>query len=173
MRVIRFIVRVLVLVMVFAAFAGWPVCWVALKAQGLLWGALATLLLGRFFCEAICPLGIVQSFVNWICHPKTHVRRVCTRLPETKVQRIVRWSIVAVCVVLAACGCMGLVTMIAPIAVFGKAVVLWWPGVAVFAAVVILSAIGNGRWWCNWILSGTSISVLDEDGNELYADEDY
>ena len=151
MSIVKFIVRILVLAMVFAAFAGWPVCWVALKAQGVLWGALATLLLGRFFCEAICPLGIVQSFVNWICHPKTHVRRVCTRLPETKMQRIVRWSIVAVCVVLAVCGCMGLVTMIAPISIFGKAVVLWWPGVAVFAVVVILSTISDGRWWCNWI----------------------
>ena len=151
MKVIKTIVRVVVLTMVFAAFAGWPVCWVALKAQGLIWGILATLLLGRFFCEAICPLGIVQSFVNWICHPKTHVRRVCTRLPETKVQRIVRWSIAGVCVVLGACGCMGLVTMIVPISVFGKAVVLWWPGVAVFAVVVVLSAIGDGRWWCNWV----------------------
>ena len=151
MKIVKIVARVLVLAMVFAAFAGWPVCWVALKAQELLWGALATLLLGRFFCEAICPLGIVQSFVNWICHPKTHVRRVCTRLPETKMQRIVRWSIVAVCVVLAVCGCMGLVTMIVPISVFGKAVVLWWPGVAVFWVVVILAAIGDGRWWCNWV----------------------
>ena len=151
MKAAKFIVRVIVLAMVLAAFAGWPVCWVALKAQGLLWGALATLLFGRFFCEAICPLGIVQSFVNWLCHPKTHVRRVCTRLPETKTQRIVRWSIVAVCVALGACGAMGLVTMIVPISVFGKAVVLWTPGVAVFATVVILAAIGNGRWWCNWV----------------------
>ena len=151
MRIAKLIVRVLVLAMVFAAFAGWPVCWVALRAQGILWGAVATLLFGRFFCEAICPLGIVQSFVNWLCHPKTHVRRVCTRLPETKAQRIVRWSIVGVCVVLAACGCMGPATMIAPISVFGKAVALWWPGVAVFGVVVVLAAIGDGRWWCNWV----------------------
>ena len=53
MRVVRIGVRVLVMAMVLCAFAGWPVCWVALKAQGLLWGVLATLLLGRFFCEAI------------------------------------------------------------------------------------------------------------------------
>ena len=151
MKVVRIVVRVLVLAMVFAAFAGWPVCWVALKAQGLLWGVLATLLLGRFFCEAICPLGIVQSLVNWICHPKTHVRRVCTRLPETKAQRIVRWSIVAVWVALVACGCMGPATMIVPISIFGKAVVLWWPGVAVFGLIVVLPAIGDGRWWCNWV----------------------
>ena len=151
MRIAKLLVRALVLAMVFAAFAGWPVCWVALRAQGILWGAVATLLLGRFFCEAICPLGIVQSFVNWACHPKTHVRRVCTRLPETKTQRVVRWSIVALCVTLAMCGAMGSATMIVPISVFGKAVVLWWPGVVVFALVVVLAAIGDGRWWCNWV----------------------
>ena len=151
MKVVKTVVRVIVLAMVFAAFAGWPVCWVALKAQGLLWGAVATLLLGRFFCEAICPLGIVQSFVNWICHPRTHVRRVCTRLPETKTQRIVRWSIVGVCVVLGLCGAMGPVMMIVPVSVFGKAVALWWPGLVVFGAVVVLAAIGDGRWWCNWV----------------------
>ena len=133
----------------------------ALKAQGILWGALATLLLGRFFCEAICPLGIVQSFVNWIFHPKTHVRRVCTRLPETKTQRIVRWSIVGACVALGVCGCMGPATMIVPISVFGKAVALWWPGVAVFAVVVILATIGDGRWWCNWVCPyGTVFNLL-------------
>lgn len=161
MKVVKFLVRVLVLAMVFAAFAGFPVCWVALKAQGIVWGALATFLLGRFFCEAICPLGIVQSFVNWLCHPKTHVRRVCTRLPETKAQRIVRWTILAAWVVLAVCGFMGPATMIVPISVFGKAVALWWPGVAVFAAVVVLAAIGDGRWWCNWVCPfGTVYSLI-------------
>ena len=151
MRVIKFFVRVVVLAMVFAAFAGWPVCWVSLGAQGLLCGALVTLLLGRFFCDAMCPLGIVQSFVNWIVHPKTHVRRVCTRLPETKAQRIVRWSIVAVCVALVTCGFTGPAMMIVPISIFGKVVTLWWPGVAVFAVVVVLAAIRDGRWWCNWV----------------------
>ena len=161
MRVIKFFVRVVVLAMVFAAFAGWPVCWVALGAQGLLCGALATLLLGRFFCDAMCPLGIVQSFVNWIMHPKTHVRRVCTRLPETKAQRIVRWSVVAVCVALVACGFTGPAMMIVPISIFGKAVTLWWPGVAVFAIVVVLAAIRDGRWWCNWVCPfGTVFNLI-------------
>ena len=137
MKIVRFLVRVLVLAMVFAAFAGWPVCWTALRAQSVLWGAVATLLLGRFFCEAICPLGIVQSLVNWICHPKTHVRRVCSRLPETKAQRIVRWSIVAVCVVLGACGCMGPAKLLVPISIFGKAVALWTPGLVLFGVVVV------------------------------------
>ena len=45
---------------------------------------LLTPLVGRLFCECLCPLGIIQSVVNWIFHPRTKVRRVCTRLPEKK-----------------------------------------------------------------------------------------
>ena len=136
---------------VIAAFFGVPACWASLKAQGLIWGIGATLLFGRFFCRAVCPLGIAQSVVNWIFHPRTHVRRVCTRLPETKAQRIVRWSVVAAFAALAACGCMGAATMVVPISIFGKAVTLWTPGLAAFGLVMALAAVGKGRVWCNWV----------------------
>ena len=151
MKIVKLLVRLFVLGTVVWAFFGGPLCWISLKVQGLAWGVAATLLLGRFFCDAICPLGIVQSFANWIVHPKTHVRRVCTRLPETRAQRIVRWSVVAACVAVGATCGMGAVTTVLPISIFGKAVTLWAPGVAVFALVIVLAAIGHGRVWCNWI----------------------
>ena len=167
-------VRCLALAIVVAAFFGVPNCWVGVKAQGLLWGVLATFLLGRFFCEAICPLGILQSVVNFIFHPRTHVRRVCSRLPETKAQRIVRWSVFGGAVALGAAGCMGLVTCILPISIFGKALAVVREAVAEtaslepaattpearlfavvaiagFALVMVLAAFGKGRVWCNWI----------------------
>ena len=162
------------LAVIAAAFFGVPFCWVAVKAQGLLWGVLVTFLLGRFFCEAICPLGILQSVVNFIFHPLTHVRRVCSRLPETKAQRIVRWSVFGGAVALGAAGCMGLVTCILPISIFGKALAVVREAVAEtaslepaaatpearlfavvaiagFALVMALAAFGKGRIWCNWI----------------------
>ena len=173
MTLVKLIMRVGMLAAVVAAFFAVPFCWVSLKVQSLLWGALATVLLGRFFCDALCPLGILQSLVNWIFHPRTHVRRVCTRLPETKAQRIVRWSVVGAAVALAAAGCMGLVTAILPISVFGRAVapvraavdagsvaqafdtpearVFAVLSLAVFFAVLVLAAFGKGRVWCNWI----------------------
>ena len=151
MRIITFIVRVLVLAAVTAAFFGFPLCWAACKIQGLVWGAAATLLFGRFFCEAICPLGILQSFVNWIFHPRSHVRRVCTRLPETRVQRIVRWSVVAALAALAGLGLTGPAFFVTPYSVFGKTLALWWPGLIVFGIVMALSVFGKGRIWCNWI----------------------
>ena len=147
----KILVGLFFLATVTAALLDVPYCWVSLKAQRLVWGLAATLLLGRFFCRFVCPLGIVQTLVNWMFHPKSHVRRVCTRLPETKAQRIVRWSVFATCVALAAAGFMGLASMALPISVYGKALTLWTPGVVVFALVMALAAIGRGRIWCNWI----------------------
>lgn len=108
-------------------------------------------LFGRFFCETMCPLGICQSIVHKIFHPRSSVRRVCTRLPETKAQRLVRWSIFAVFVILIACGYGGLAYLVEPYALYGKALTLFVPGVILFALVLILAAIGKGRLWCNWI----------------------
>lgn len=157
----RWIVRAFFLATVTAAFFDVPFCWLSLKAQRLVWGVFATLLLGRFFCRSVCPLGMLQSFVNWVFHPKSHVRRVCTRLPETRAQRIVRWGVVAACFALGAAGCMGVATMVLPISIFGKAVTLWWPGVAVFALVMAMAAVGQGRTWCNWVCPfGTVFALL-------------
>ena len=145
------LVRGCVLAAVVAAFVRVPYAWLSLKTQTLLSGVVLTLVFGRFFCRSLCPLGLVQSAVNWLCHPKRHVRRVCTRLPETKAQRLVRWAFAAAFAALWAAGLGGLAMTIDPIAVFGRAVTLWWPGVAVFALVAVLAAFGRGRVWCNWV----------------------
>jgi len=161
MKVVKFLVRLFFLSAVTAAFFGGMFCDLALRPLDFVWGAVITLLFGRFFCDAVCPLGIVQTLVNWICHPKKHVRRVCSRLPETKAQRIVRWSVVAGVVALGVAGYMGLATMVFPLSIFGKALTLWAPGLVVFGVVVILAAIGQGRVWCNWICPfGTIYNLL-------------
>ena len=151
MKIVTFLVRVFVLALVTAAFFGVPFCWVSLKVQGLVWGLAATLLFGRFFCQAICPLGIVQSFVNWLFHPRRHVRRVCTRLPVSPLQWTVRSIVLAIVVALGALGYMGVAELLVPISIFGKAVTLWMPGLIVAGLVVVLSVFGDGRFWCNWI----------------------
>ena len=92
---LKSIVGILMLVAVTAAFFGVPFAGLACKVQpGVSWTFLAVLLLtpvfGRLFCECLCPLGFLQTLVNRLSHPKHHVRRVCTRLPETKTQRVVR-----------------------------------------------------------------------------------
>ena len=161
MFVLRMSVRLFFLATIVGAFYNVPYCWLAVKTQGLVWGLAVTLLLGRFFCRSMCPLGMLQSLVNVIFHPRSHVRRVCTRLPETKAQRIVRWSVLGACAALAAAGCMGAVTMALPISIFGKALTLWTPGVVVASLVLLLALFGQGRIWCNWVCPyGTLFSLV-------------
>ena len=120
-------------------------------------------LAGRLFCECLCPLGIIQTAVNWLFHPKTHVRRVCTRLPETKAQLAVRWTILALAAVLALAGFGAVAWLVTPYSIYGKALTLFWPGVALFVSVVILAAFGKGRIWCNWVCPiGTLFNLLSK-----------
>ena len=125
-----------------------------------------TLLFGRFFCRAMCPLGILQSVVNRVFHPKKAVRRVCTRLPESAAQRIVRWSVLAAAATCVALGLGAWAGMVDPYAIYGRALSLV-PSLdgeggaaptafavvaaSVFAAIIVAAALGSGRIWCNWI----------------------
>lgn len=122
---------------------------------------LSAAIIGRFFCAWLCPLGVLQSVANALTHPKSHVRRVCTRLPETKAQRIVRWSIFALAAALIAVGLGTLGWAITPYAILGKALVGFVPGVVLAAVVLVLAAVGSGRIWCNWVCPmGTLFNVL-------------
>lgn len=105
-----------------------------------------TFVFGRVFCRFCCPLGLCQSLVNLLFHPKSHVRRVCTELPRPWYQRAVNWALVAA------------YFLVPPVAVYvnpwgivGRVYALFVPGIVIFAAVLALAAFGRGRWWCNWI----------------------
>lgn len=122
---------------------------------------LLTPLVGRFFCTWLCPLGVLQSIVHALAHPKTHVRRVCTRLPETRAQRLVRWCVFAVAAGLVAGGFGALGWAITPYSILGKALVGFVPGLLLAAAVLALAAVGAGRTWCNWVCPvGTLFNLL-------------
>ena len=124
---------------------------------------LLTPIVGRLFCECFCPLGIIQSIVNWIFHPKKKVRRVCTRIPESHPQQTVRWTVLAVSVVLVATGFGAIGWLLTPYSIYGKALTLFAPGVAIFATVVVLAVFGKGRFWCNWVCPvGTLFNLLSK-----------
>ncbi len=147
------------------AFYGWPTA-KALRLQPVptltfLVVLLLTPLVGRLFCGYVCPLGILQSVVNAAFHPKSHVRRVCTRLPETKAQRVVRWSVFALAALLVAAGLGALGWTLTPYSILGKALIGFAPGVVLAAVVLVLAAIGSGRAWCNWVCPcGTLFNAL-------------
>ena len=100
---------------------------------------------GRVFCRYGCPVGLSQSLANLVFHPKTHVRRVCTRLPRSRVQRVFNWTVVLL-YFLTPIG-----VYVNPWGVFGRVLVGFVPGIVFFAAVLATAAVGKGRFWCNWI----------------------
>ncbi len=170
-RLIRVVLRLLALASLAAtcgAFYGWPTEKVLRIQPAPTWTFLIVLLLtplvGRFFCDWLCPLGIAQSVIHFLTHPKAHVRRVCTRLPETKAQRIVHWSVFALAALLITAGFGALGWAITPYSIFGKALAGVIPGIALAAIVLALAAIGHGRIWCNWICPiGTLFNLLAKD----------
>ena len=104
-----------------------------------------TFLFGRVFCRYICPLGVSQSLVNRMFHPKTAVRRVCSRLPRPWYQKCVNWTILLVYFTLP------VGNLLHPWGIFGRVVVLLAPGIAFFAAILALAIFGKCRIWCNWV----------------------
>ena len=118
-------------------------------------------LVGRFFCTWLCPLGVLQSVVHFLTHPRSHVRRVCTRLPETRVQRIVRWSVFALAAGLVAAGFGALGWALTPYSIIGKAMIGFAPGLVLAGGVLVLAAVGSGRAWCNSVCPmGTLFNLL-------------
>ena len=111
----------------------------------------ATPLVGRLFCGWLCPLGVLQSAVHAAAHPKSHVRRVCTRLPVTRAQIAMRGGVFALFALLVACGAGALAWAVTPYSILGKALVGFAPGLVLLGVVLALALVGRGRVWCNWI----------------------
>lgn len=159
------VLQVLVTTLVVGAFFGLPYAIYVCKTQpglSITFGIVLVLsfVFGRYFCQALCPLGAIQDLVTLVFHPRTKVRRVCSRLPRSKAQRIVNCTILLV----AGCGVpFGMLAALNPYGIFGRFVSLFVPAtpeigtaflvsaVGVFALVVITAAFGRGRFWCNWI----------------------
>ena len=164
-RVVKVVLAALMLVVVVAAFCGVLPCRFAAHFQmvpallgyGVLaFGLFAVLaaLFGRLYCEVVCPLGIVQDLLRWIARKK--VRRVCSRLPETKLQIFVKWTVFALFM---AVGLAGFSFMwLDPYGIFGRGVTLTG---GLFFIVLALAFVGKGRFWCNWICPvGTVLQIV-------------
>lgn len=151
-----------------------------------------TVLFGRFYCAAVCPLGCAQDVLRRIRHPKACVRRLCTRLPETPRQKGVRW---AVFVLWLALGPLFGLVWLDPYAVFGRAALAGKtafyacttapemcaapaPDPAFYIAacglalvVAVLAFVGAGRIWCNWICPVGSVMNLLAKGKVAMRDQ--
>lgn len=113
----------------------------------------------RLYCRYICPLGWVQSAARLWLGP----RRVCTRLPESNAQRIVRWTVFALyCVSFFIPALYIVKPFVDPYAIVCRAVsytffspetdaALAALAYIPFAAVALVALASKGRFWCNWI----------------------
>ena len=130
-RALKILVAALMLAAITAAFFGVRACaavakvqlvpaFLAVDAVALVMLAVLIVLRGRLYCEIVCPLGIVQDFVRWIMRKK--VRRVCTRLPETKRQQAIRWTVFALFLLAGLAGFS--FVWLDPYAIFGRGLTL-------------------------------------------------
>lgn len=112
-------------------------------------------------------MGLMQSAVRGFAGP----RRVCTRLPESKVQRIVRWTVFALYVASFFVSALYIVkpfldpysivcravcyTFFSPEADAAIAALAYAP----LAIVLLIAMFTRGRFWCNWICPwGTALN---------------
>jgi len=135
-----------------------------------------TLLFGRVYCEVLCPLGVFQDLVRLLRGNLT--RRVCSRLPVTRVQRIVRYAILGALLAGIALSAVRLCDLpilpcLDPYGLFGRAVAWFRASEAGMAAAVyslaglalvgVLALVGRGRVWCNWACPvGTLLHLLSK-----------
>ena len=123
----------------------------------------------RLYCRYICPLGWAQSAIRLWRGP----RRVCTRLPESKAQRIVRWTLFALYVASFFVPALYIVKpFLDPYAIACRAVAFtffspeWDAAVACLAYiplgfVLAVALASRGRFWCNWICPwGTALNQV-------------
>ena len=165
-RAVKAILSVSLLSMLVAAFCGVRPCAIAAKMQivpAMVSGNLISIVLfavlaafwGRLYCEVVCPLGVIQDMLRKAVFRK-NVRRVCSRLPESRRQAVVRWIVFALFM---AAGLLGFSFMwLDPYGIFGRGVTL---SGGLFFAVLALSFVGKGRFWCNWMCPvGTFLQLV-------------
>jgi len=123
----------------------------------------------RVFCRYLCPLGLMQSLVRVWRAP----RRVCTRMPESKAQLAVRWTVFALYLVSFFVSTLYLVKpFVDPYSIVCRAVAYTFFSVEKDAALALLAYVplgtvlavslaSRGRGWCNWICPwGTLLNLL-------------
>lgn len=121
----------------------------------------------RLFCRYVCPLGLSQSLVRGFRGP----RRVCTRLPESALQRVVRWTVFFLYVASFFVGALYMVKpFVDPFSIVCRAVAYTFfspetdaalaaLAYVPLAAVLLVSLVSKGRFWCNWICPwGTALN---------------
>lgn len=122
-----------------------------------------TLLVGRFYCAVICPMGVFQDIFVW-CHKLLFGKRRPFRYRRP--QNWLRYTVLVLFVLLMAAGANAVASLIAPYSAYARMVTqLHGSGVAHWVAVgtlccVGVMAFGWGRLWCNTLCPVGSLLSL-------------
>lgn len=94
--------------------------------------ALLTFLFGRFYCSVICPLGIMQDFINWLTC-KFGGKKSKMRFGYSKPHNVLRYTILVLYIVAVVLGVGSLMALLDPYANFGRIMTHIFTPAAVFA----------------------------------------
>ena len=124
---------------------------------------LVTFLVGRLYCSIVCPMGIFQDLFTW-CHKLIFGKKRPFRY--RKPANWLRYTVLALFVVLMVLGFNAVAALIAPYSAYGRMVTnLHATGLPLAIAIITLAVIGlcsflYGRLWCNTICPVGSLLSL-------------
>ena len=92
-----------------------------------------TLLFGRIYCSAICPMGILQDFFDWFAKKFNRKKKY----PHRKNHPVLRWTIVGVLIVAFIAGANVLISILDPYSMYGRIVTHLFKPVYLFGNNII------------------------------------
>ena len=115
---------------------------------------LVNFLIGRLYCSVVCPMGIFQDIFIWFHRIIFGKKRpYCYRKP----QNWLRYTVLALFVILMVLGLNGIATLIAPYSAYARMVanihgtgLVHWIAIATLCCIGVMSFM-YGRLWCNTI----------------------
>lgn len=127
---------------------------------------LVTFLIGRLYCSVVCPMGIFQDIFIWI-----HKLIFGKKRPHhyRKPQNWLRYTVLALFVILMVLGLNGIATLVAPYSAYARMVanihgtgLVHWIAIATLCCVGVMSFIW-GRLWCNTLCPvGTLLGLISK-----------
>ena len=130
---------------------------------------LACLLIGRIYCSAICPLGVMQDGISHISVLAKRARKNHRPFRFRKEQKWLRYGIWVLFVLALVFGLQSAVAVLAPYSAYGRivtSIVRFQPGIVLAVAAATLLVTGllawfTGREYCNVICPvGTTLSFF-------------
>ena len=122
-----------------------------------------TLLIGRFYCAVVCPMGVFQDLFVW-AHKLLFGKKRPYRYH--KPQNWLRYTVLAAFVLLMVLGLGSIAALIAPYSAYARMVtgihasgLVQWVAIATLAVIGVM-AFGWGRLWCNTLCPVGSLLSL-------------